>query len=106
LFTLSQTSAISQKPADARHVFPLNLASAGQVALDPVQVSAWSHTPADGRQVWPKARKVHVEVQHDVASALLGVPVKVQLVNQGNGVCFEANYSTASSTISKFKAKQ
>lgn len=34
------------------------------------------------------------------------VPVKVQLVNQGNSICFEATYSTADSSVSKFKAKQ
>jgi hypothetical protein len=33
-------------------------------------------------------------------------PLKVQLVNQSNAICFEANYPTASADLSKLKAKQ
>ena len=37
----------------------------------------------------------------------LTMPVKVQLINQENGICFEANYSTfKKNTTGQFKAKQ
>ena len=42
--------------------------SAGQVAAEPVQVSATSHWPAEVRHVWPEARNWQVEVQHEVAA--------------------------------------
>jgi hypothetical protein len=36
----------------------------------------------------------------------IALPVKVQLVNTDNGICFEANYTAAKTqTSSKFKAK-
>jgi len=51
------TSWRSHSPAAARHTVPLvERTSDGQVADDPLQVSAGSQPPADARQVWPEAR--------------------------------------------------
>jgi hypothetical protein len=37
----------------------------------------------------------------------LTLPVKAQLVNHDNGICFEANYTTfKKNTTAQFKAKQ
>jgi hypothetical protein len=48
------------------HVVPLGLnRSAGQLPLEPVQVSCGSHSPAEVRQTWPDDLNVHVEVQHE-----------------------------------------
>ena len=41
-----------------------------------------------------------------IDSAALTLPVKVQLVNNDNGLCFEANYTAAkNNSTSKFKAE-
>jgi len=46
------------------------------------------------------------ELMDPIDSAALTLPVKVQLVNNDNGLCFEANYTAAkNNSTSKFKAK-
>jgi hypothetical protein len=41
------------------------------------------------------------------AEQMLNLPVKVQLINQSNGICFEGNYGSAKrNTAASFKAKQ
>ena len=44
--------------------------SAGQVPLDPVQVSCTSQTPATGRHTVPAGTRVQVALQHDVLDPL------------------------------------
>jgi hypothetical protein len=39
-------------------------------------------------------------------SNLLVLPLRVQLVNQSNAICFESDFSSATATATKFKAKQ
>ena len=53
-------------PAEARHSVVLgSKASAGQVAPEPVQVSATSQTPAEARHSVPTVLKVQADVQQE-----------------------------------------
>src|SRR5207302_1358157 len=66
-----QFSARSHSSAATRHtVLEERKPSAGQLPLDPLQVSCTSQLPATGRQTVPAATKVHVVVQHDVLDPL------------------------------------
>src|SRR5207247_5063645 len=66
-----QFSARSHSSAATRHtVLEERKPSAGQLPLDPLQVSCTSQLPATGRQTVPAATKVQVVVQHDVLEPL------------------------------------
>src|SRR5206468_3866023 len=61
----SHTSVVQGLPSSG-HVVPAELrASFGQVAADPVHVSAGSHTPAEARHVVPAVTNVHDDVQQE-----------------------------------------
>src|SRR5207237_8048361 len=76
LFVPSHSSVLHGLPSSVHAVPAGVLASAGQLAADPVQFSAGSHSPADGRQVVVAGSKV--SAGHTVL-----VPVQLSATSHG-----------------------